>query len=113
LIHDNENAAKPRSPAELGQLRPDYQKVTEEIVSRGNFKAGDPLQPANTATTVRQRKGETLVTDGPFAETREQLGYYLIEAKDLGEAIAIAARVPSARWGSIEVQNAFAATILY
>jgi hypothetical protein len=105
LIYDNENAMKSRSPAEMGQLMSAYQKFSQEIVSAGNFKAGDPLQPTNTATTVRNREGKTLVTDGPFAETKEQLGgYYLIEAKDLDEAIAIAARVPSAQSGSIEVR---------
>ena len=63
------------------------------------------LQPTSTATTVRVRDGETLVTDGPFAETKEQLGgYYVIEAKDADEALAIAARIPSARYGSIEVR---------
>jgi hypothetical protein len=105
LIYDNEDAMKSRSAAEMGQLMSAYQKFTQEIVSSGNFKAGDPLQPTNTATTVRLRKGKTLVTDGPFAETKEQLGgYYLIEAKDLDDAIAIAARVPSAKSGSIEVR---------
>jgi hypothetical protein len=105
LIYDNENAMKSRSPAEMGQLMSAYQKFTQDIVNAGNFKAGDPLQPTNTATTVRRREGKTLVSDGPFAETKEQLGgYYLIEAKDLDEAIAIAARVPSAEWGSIEVR---------
>ena len=105
LIYDNETAVRSRSQAEMGQLMSAYQKFTQDIVSAGNFKAGDPLQPTSTATTVRQREGKTLVTDGPFAETKEQLGgYYLIEAKDLDEAIAIAARVPSAQSGSIEVR---------
>ncbi|HUN56748.1 MAG TPA: YciI family protein [Candidatus Binataceae bacterium] len=105
LIYDNESAMKSRSQAEMGQLLTAYQKFTQDIVNKGNFKAGDPLQPTNTATTVRNREGKTLVTDGPFAETKEQLGgYYLIEAKDLDEAIAIAARVPSAQSGSIEVR---------
>ena len=67
--------------------------------------AGDALRPTSTATTVRVRDGETLMTDGPFAETKEQLGgYYLINAKDADEALAIAARIPSARYGSIEVR---------
>ncbi|MDB5503924.1 MAG: hypothetical protein JWR89_3826, partial [Tardiphaga sp.] len=71
----------------------------------GNFKAGDRLQPVSTATTVRIRDGKTLTTDGPFAETHEQLGgYYLIDAKDLDTALAIAARMPGARHGSIEVR---------
>ena len=83
----------------------EYRAFTESIVKSGNFKAGAPLQPSGSATTVRLRSGKVGTTDGPFAETREQLGgYYLIEAKDLDEACAIAARVPSARIGSIEVR---------
>ena len=67
--------------------------------------AGDALQPTSTATTVRIRDGKTLVTDGPFAETKEQLGgYYLVDAKDMDEALKIAERIPSARYGSIEVR---------
>jgi hypothetical protein len=74
-------------------------------VQAGNFKAGDRLKPVSSASTVRVRNGKTTITDGPFAETREQLGgYYLIEAKNLDEATAIAARIPGARWGSIEVR---------
>jgi hypothetical protein len=73
--------------------------------ANGKLAGGDELAPTQAATTVRVRDGETVVTDGPFAETREQLGgYYLIEAKDLDEANAIAARIPSARDGSIEVR---------
>jgi hypothetical protein len=86
-------------------LHAEYGAFTQSIIKSGNFKAGDALQPSSTATTVRVRGGKTLTTDGPFAETREQLGgYYLIEAKNLDEAIAIAARVPSAKVGSIEVR---------
>ena len=69
------------------------------------FKGGNPLQPTASATTVRVRDGKSVLTHGPFAETREQLGgYYLVEAKDLDEATGIAARIPSARFGSIEVR---------
>ncbi len=72
---------------------------------RPNYLAAAPLQPISTATSVRVRDGKRLVTDGPFAETREQLaGYFLIEAKDLDEAIGIAARVPAGRWGTVEVR---------
>ena len=71
----------------------------------GHFKGGDALQPVKTARTVRVKDGKTLATDGPFAETREQLGgYYLIEAKDVEEAIAIGARIPAAKTGSVEVR---------
>ena len=83
----------------------EYEAFTRSIVQSGHFKAGDALQPTATATTVRVRDGKTVATDGPFAETREQLGgYYLIEAKDLDTAIGIAARIPGARTGSIEVR---------
>src|ERR1700733_12211247 len=69
------------------------------------IKGGNALQPTSTATTVRVRSGKTLTTDGPFAETREQLaGYYLIEAKDLDQAVTLAERLPSSKWGSIEVR---------
>jgi hypothetical protein len=83
----------------------EYTDFTKSIVQAGNFKAGDRLKPVSSASTVRIRNGKTTITDGPFAETREQLGgYYLIEAKNLDEATAIAARIPGARIGSIEVR---------
>jgi hypothetical protein len=83
----------------------EYGTFTQSIIQSGHFKAGDGLQPTTTATTVRVREGKTLTTDGPFAETREQLGgYYLVEAKDLDAATAIAARIPGAKSGSIEVR---------
>jgi hypothetical protein len=82
-----------------------YNAFTTHLRDRGAYDAGEALDPTSTATTVRVRDGKTLTTDGPFAETREQLGgYYLIEAKDLNEAIALAARIPAARTGSIEVR---------
>lgn len=83
----------------------EYGTFTQGIVQSGAMRAADRLKPVATATTVRIRDGKTLTTDGPFAETREQLGgYYLIEAKDLDEATAIAAKIPSARYGSVEVR---------
>ncbi len=83
----------------------DYRKFTDDIKASGKLLAADALQPVSTATTVRVRDGKTLTTDGPFAETKEQLGgFYLVEAKDLDEALAIAARIPSAKFGSIEVR---------
>jgi hypothetical protein len=104
-IYDNEAEIEGMAPEERKRFHDDYMTFTKSIVASGHFKAGDALQPVKTATTVRVRNGKQLVTDGPFAETREQLGgYYLIEAKDLDEARAIAARVPSARTGSIEVR---------
>jgi hypothetical protein len=91
------------------QLMVDYNAFTQGIVQSGAFKSADRLKPVATATTVRVRDGKTLTTDGPFAETREQLGgYYLVEAKDLDEATAIAAKVPTARYGSIEVRPVWA-----
>ncbi len=105
LIYDNEAKMKDASPSAQGEMMQAYNEFTASIVKSGNMKAGDGLQPTSTATTVRVRDGKSLTTDGPFAETKEQLGgYYLIEARDLDEAIKIAARVPSARTGSIEVR---------
>lgn len=87
----------------------EYGAFTQGIIQSGAFKAADRLKPVTTATTVRVRDGKTMITDGPFAETREQLGgYYLVEAKDLDEANAIAARIPTARYGSIEVRPVWA-----
>ena len=105
LIYVNESENKARSPEEGQRIMGEYMEFTKSIVQSGHFKAGDALQPVGTATTVRVRDGKQLVTDGPFAETREQLGgYYLIEAADLDEARAIAARIPGAKHGSIEVR---------
>jgi hypothetical protein len=87
------------------KMSAEYGTYTQSIIQSGHFKAGDGLQPVSTATTVRVRDGKTLTTDGPFAETREQLGgYYLVEAKDLDTALGLAARIPGARDGSIEVR---------
>lgn len=105
LIYDNEVRFGKMSEADRGKLHEEYTAFTQSIIEGGQFKAGDALKPTTTATTVRVRDGKTAITDGPFAETREQLGgYYLIEATDLDEAVAIAARIPSARLGSIEVR---------
>ena len=80
-------------------------QLTHELNSKGQFLASAPLHPTSTATSVRVREGKRLVTDGPFAETREQLGgYYLIDAQDLDEAMGIAARIPAARWGTVEIR---------
>jgi hypothetical protein len=105
LICDEEKSFEQMSAGEYQQLIGEYRQFTEEIKRSGHYVDGSQLQPTSTATTVRVRDGKRLVTDGPFAETREQLGgYYLVEAKDLDEAIALAARVPSARIGTIEVR---------
>lgn len=93
------------SEEKKGAVFEEYMKFTGDIRKAGNYVAGEALEPSTTATTVRVRNGKPVTTDGPFAETREQLGgFYLIEAKDLDEAIAIASRIPSARTGSIEVR---------
>jgi hypothetical protein len=80
-------------------------KLTQDLNSNGQYLGAGPLHPVSTATSVRLRDSKRLVTDGPFAETREQLGgYYLIEAKNLDEAISIAERIPAARLGTIEIR---------
>jgi hypothetical protein len=80
-------------------------QLTHQLKSSGQYLAANPLQPTSTATSVRVRNGKPLVTDGPFAETREQLGgYFLIDAKDLNEATGIAARIPGARLGTVEIR---------
>ena len=83
----------------------EYRRFSEDIVASGNYISGSELHPVSTATSVRVRDGKVLSIDGPFAETKEQLGgYYLVEARDLDEATALAARIPSARTGTIEVR---------
>jgi hypothetical protein len=105
LIYDNEADLAKRSKAETETMYADYGRFTQSIQQSGHHRAGKQLQPVGTATTVRVRDAKRTVTDGPFAETREQLGgFYMIEAKDLDEALAIAERIPSARTGSIEVR---------
>jgi hypothetical protein len=91
--------------AEAARRHAEYVEFTEAIRKNGHYLGGHRLEPPHAATTVRVRKGAVSTTDGPFAETREQLGgYYLIEAKDLNEAIQVAARIPGARRGCIEVR---------
>lgn len=105
LIHDDEQAFQNLTESERQAIYADYRKFSEDITAAGNYIGGAELQPTSSATTVRVRNGKRLVTDGPFAEAREQLGgYYLVEAKDLDEAIALASRIPSARTGTIEVR---------
>jgi hypothetical protein len=105
LIYQNEPAWNALSETERQQIYLEYRKLREDLLSKGQFVTGSQLQPIATATSVRVRDGKELVTDGPFAETHEQLGgYFLIEAENLDEATAIAARIPSARAGTIEVR---------
>ena len=105
LIYSNESAAPaPASPQFQAGMKA-YAEFTNEIKESKNLLGGNRLQSAATTTSVRVRDGKTLLTDGPFAETAEQLGgYYLIEAANLDEALGIAARVPGAQWGTIEVR---------
>ena len=105
LIHDSEQALNALSEDELKRIMADYRRFSEEIRASGHYRAGSQLQPTSMATSVRVRNGKRLVTNGPFAETSEQLGgYFLVEAKDLDEAIGLAERVPSARIGTIEIR---------
>jgi hypothetical protein len=105
LIYDDPKVWANFSEQEVGQYMGEYRQLSQQISESGHMLAGAQLQPETTATTVRIRDGKRLVHDGPFAETREVLGgYYLVEAKDLDEAIGIAARIPSARVGTIEVR---------
>ena len=105
LIYDDEKTFAKMNQADLGRMYAEYGQFTQEIKASGNHVSSSQLQPVANATSVRIRDGKKMLTDGPFAETREQLGgYYLITAKDLDEAIAIAARIPSARQGTIEVR---------
>lgn len=103
LIYNNEAAYSQWSQEALGA---EYQAYNVFGTEQGKFLAGgDALQPINTATTVRVRDGKTLTTDGPFAETKEQLGgYYVLNCKDLDEAIEVAAKIPGATHGSIEIR---------
>ena len=104
LIYGPEPTEDP-SPEESAAVMAAYNAFTEHIRSKDAYLGGEALEPTATATTVRVRDGQTLTTDGPFAETKEALGgYYLVEAKDLNEAIQVAAKIPAARTGSIEVR---------
>jgi hypothetical protein len=105
LIYESENIAGGMTAEESQKFMGDYGAFTQDIRKSGHYVAGEALEPVGTATTVRVRNGKVQTTDGPFAETKEQLGgFYLIEATDLNDAIQVAARIPSARHGSIEVR---------
>lgn len=105
LIYDDETRWGRMSKEESGKEYGEYYTFTEDVKASGHYLGGNPLQPTATATTVRVRNGSIATTDGPFAETKEQLGgYYLIEARDLNDAIQVAARIPAVRNGSIEVR---------
>jgi len=105
LIYDDEKKMATMTKDEGEAFMGEYFAFTEGIKKTGHYLGGNALQPVNTATTVRNRGGKLSTTDGPFAETKEQLGgYYLIEARDLNDALQVAAKIPSAKTGSIEVR---------
>jgi hypothetical protein len=105
LIYDEEKKMASRPKSESDAFMGEYFAFTEGIRKSGHYVGGDALQPVHTATTVRVRNGKMSTTDGPFAETKEQLGgFYLIDARDLNDAIQVASRIPSAKTGSIEVR---------
>jgi hypothetical protein len=108
LIYGAESAWNSLPQAEAMKMSQAFGEFTQSIIASGNYKGGNRLHDVDKATTVRVQNGKKLVTDGPFAETKEQLGgYYLIDAKNLDEATEIAARIPSAAFGSIEVRPVF------
>lgn len=105
MIYSDENHMKNASPEDMGAIMGAYKAFTESIVQSRNMVAGDALQPSGTATCVSVNAGKTITTDGPFIETKEQLGgYYLVEATNLDEAVEIASRIPAAQHGTIEVR---------
>jgi len=105
MIYQDEVAHSQWSQEQLAAEYQAYNEFTESVAKSGALQSGEPLMPTNTATTVRVRNSKTLTSDGPFAETKEQLGgYYLVNCKDLDEAIGLAARIPAATDGSIEIR---------
>jgi hypothetical protein len=106
LVHHDEDVLKAIGETELQQMRAESVQLANELDANGKYIDAAPLYSAATGTCVRTREGKALVTDGPFAETREQLGgYFLVDANDLDEALSIAARIPGARIGTVEVRQ--------
>ena len=105
LIYEDEKEWQRMPKAETEKIINEFSSYTESVRKSGHYVGGNALQPTHTATTVRVRQGRVMTTDGPFAETKEQLGgYYLLHARDLNEAIQLAARIPGARLGAVEVR---------
>jgi hypothetical protein len=105
MIYSDEKADAQATPEQLQAVMQAYNAFTDEVNKRGVYIGGEALHPTTSATTVRVRNGKTLTTDGPFAETKEQLGgYYLLNCKNLDEAIEFAGKIPGAKSGSIEVR---------
>lgn len=112
LIAGDEKGFASRSPAELATIQSEFRAYGESLKSDGHYVMGSQLHPTSAATTFRQKNGKLEMIDGPFVETKEQLGgFYLIEAKDLDEALAVARRCPGARYGSVEVRPAMASLV--
>jgi hypothetical protein len=105
LIYEDEKEWQRQSKSEIDAILNEYSAYTEAVKTSGNYAGGNGLQPSHTATTLRVRGGRLATTDGPYAETKEQLGgYYLLNARDLNEAIQLAARIPGARAGAVEIR---------
>jgi len=105
LVHHNEEVLGSLSQTDLQQMRAESVRLANDINVSGHYLDAAPLQPVSTAVSVRVREGKRLVTDGPFAETREQLGgYFFVDAGDLDQALDIAARIPGARIGTVEIR---------
>lgn len=105
LIYSDEKRWERASEAEWSTVMGEYNAFTDSIKKSGNYLGGEALESTDTATSVRVRNGKPSTTDGPFAETKEQLGgFYLIKAKDLNDAVHVATRIPGAKYGTIEVR---------
>jgi hypothetical protein len=105
IICEDESTWEAVSPAEAEASMKGYMQFGEEMTKRGVLQGGERLRPVADATTVQVRNGETLTSDGPFAETKEQIGgYYVVECKDLDEAVEVASKIPGAKTGSVEVR---------
>jgi hypothetical protein len=105
LIYSDETIWPKMSKSDAESMMAEYMAFTAKVKESGHYLGGNRLQPTHTSTSVRIRNGSLSATDGPFAETKEQLGgYYLIEAKDLNDAIQVASRIPGAKYGTIEVR---------
>ena len=105
MICNDESALGAASPDEAAAMTVPYVQFNEEMERRGVLRGGERLRPTSTATTVQVRQGEVLTADGPFAETKEQIGgFYLVDCADLDEAIEVASKIPGAQYGTIEVR---------
>ena len=105
LIYGDESSWGTRTNEQMAAMTTEYMAFTDDVRKSGQLLGGEALQPTSAATTVRVRNGKVSTTDGPFAETKEQLGgFYLVEAKDLNDAIQVASRIPGAKHGSVEVR---------